>query len=160
MQAWSNGHSVDIRSPNATRPWQHVLEPLSGYLCLADNLFKHNHNHGEAYNFGPSSYKNYPVSKLIDEMAKYWDQIKWNDVSTDISNLPEAGLLKLNCDKALFDLKWHSVLNFEETIKMTVQWYKEYYKKSNKSMHDFTINQIEAYTKAASSIDLSWAKSD
>ena len=75
MQACANGQTIDIRSPHATRPWQHVLEPLSGYLCLAENLYLGNQNHGEAYNFGPSSYQNYSVSKLIDEMAKYWDQI-------------------------------------------------------------------------------------
>ena len=81
MKAWSQGKLVDIRSPNATRPWQHVLEPLSGYLALAANLTQDVRNHGEAYNFGPSDDKNYPVSKLIDEMSAYWEQIKWNDVS-------------------------------------------------------------------------------
>ncbi len=160
MQACANGQTIDIRSPHATRPWQHVLEPLSGYLCLAENLYLGNQNHGEAYNFGPSSYQNYSVSKLIDEMAKYWDQIKWNDVSESGENVPEAGLLKLNCDKALYDLEWHSVLNFEETIKMTVEWYMEFYKNKNQSMRDFTISQIEAYTKSASSIHLPWASND
>ena len=129
-------------------------------LCLAENLYLGNQNHGEAYNFGPSSYQNYSVSKLIDEMAKYWDQIKWNDVSESGENVPEAGLLKLNCDKALYDLEWHSVLNFEETIKMTVEWYMEFYKNKNQSMRDFTISQIEAYTKSASSIHLPWASND
>ena len=128
MEAWANGKTVDIRSPHATRPWQHVLEPLSGYLCLAENLYLDSQYHGEAYNFGPSADQNYPVSKLIDEMSKYWDQIKWNDVSENEGHVHEASLLKLNCDKALFDLEWHSALQFEETVKMTVEWYKEYYK--------------------------------
>ncbi len=160
MEAWANGKTVDIRSPHATRPWQHVLEPLSGYLCLAENLYLDNRNHGEAYNFGPSADQNYPVSKLIDEMSKYWDQIKWNDVSKNESHVHEAGLLKLNCDKALSDLEWHSALQFEETVKMTVEWYKEYYQNQTQSMHDFTISQIEAYTKAARSNNLSWAIND
>ena len=81
MHAWSLSQTVDIRSPQATRPWQHVLEPLSGYLVLAAELAKENQFHGEAYNFGPSSNQNYPVSELIDEMAKYWDHVRWNDIS-------------------------------------------------------------------------------
>jgi CDP-glucose 4,6-dehydratase len=157
MEAWANGETVDIRSPFATRPWQHVLEPLSGYLCLAENLYLDNQNHGEAYNFGPAADQNYPVSKLIDEMSKYWDQIKWSNVSENTGHVREAGLLKLNCDKASFDLEWHSALQFEETVEMTVEWYKEYYQKPERSMYDFTISQIKAYTKAARLNNISWA---
>jgi len=160
MKAWSKGKTVDIRSPYATRPWQHVLEPLSGYLALASNLTQDSSNHGEAYNFGPSVDKNYPVSTLIDEMAKYWEQIKWNDVSDDKEHAHEAGLLKLNCDKALFDLKWHSALNFEETVEMTVEWYKNYYQNQNQSTYGFTISQIEAYIEAAKLRGAVWAKND
>jgi CDP-glucose 4,6-dehydratase len=160
MEAWANGETVNIRNPHATRPWQHVLEPLSGYLCLAENLYLDNQHHGEAYNFGPSADQNYPVSKLIDEMSKYWDQIKWNDVSKNEGHVHEAGLLKLNCDKALSDLEWHSALQFEETIKMTVEWYKEFYQKQNQSMYDFTVSQIEAYTKAAKLKNITWASND
>ena len=160
MEAWANGKTVDIRSPHATRPWQHVLEPLSGYLCLAENLYLDGQNHGEAYNFGPSADQNYSVSRLIDEMAKYWNQIKWNDVSENEGHVHEAGLLKLNCDKALSDLEWHSALQFEETVKMTVEWYKEYYQNQNQSMYDFTISQIESYTKAAKLNNIAWANND
>ena len=160
MEAWANGIIVDIRSPNSTRPWQHVLEPLSGYLCLAENLYLDRQYHGEAYNFGPSADQNYPVSKLINEMSKYWNQIKWNDVSNNKDHIHEAGLLKLNCDKALFDLQWHSALQFEETVKMTVEWYKSYYQNQEQSMYDFTIAQIESYTKAAKLKGVSWASHD
>jgi CDP-glucose 4,6-dehydratase len=160
MEAWANGETVDIRSPLATRPWQHVLEPLSGYLALAAHLAQDSKNHGEAFNFGPSSDQNYPVSKLIDEMSKYWNQIKWNDVSIDKEHVHEAGLLKLNCDKALSDLEWHSALQFEETVKMTVEWYKEYYQHQDQSMYDFTISQIESYTKAAKLNNIAWANND
>ena len=151
MEAWSNGESVDIRNPFSTRPWQHVLEPLSGYICLAKNLYSKSQYHGEAYNFGPSADQNYPVSKLIDEMSKYWDQIKWNDVSKNNGEMHEAGLLKLNCDKALADLQWHSILKFEETVKMTVEWYRHYYQNKTKSMYNFTVKQIEEYTHIAES---------
>lgn len=160
MKAWANGNIVDIRSPHATRPWQHVLEPLSGYLCLAESLYLNGKNHGESYNFGPSSDQNYPVSKLIDEMSKYWNQIKWNDVSKNKGHVHEAGLLKLNCDKALFDLDWRSTLQFQETVKMTVEWYKAYYQNRAQSMHDFTVSQIKSYTKVAKQNNISWANND
>jgi CDP-glucose 4,6-dehydratase len=151
---------VDIRSPHATRPWQHVLEPLSGYLCLAENLYLDSRHHGEAYNFGPSADQNYPVSKLIDEMSKYWDQIKWNDVSKNEGHVHEAGLLKLNCDKVLFDLEWHCALQFEETVKMTAEWYRHYYRNKGESMYNYTVKQIEEYTQIAKSRNISWACND
>jgi len=157
MKAWSDNKIVDIRSPWATRPWQHVLEPLSGYISLAVDLDENSNNHGEAYNFGPSSDQNYPVSKLIDEMSKYWNQVKWNDISKGGDHVHEAGLLKLNCDKVLFDLDWHSTLQFEETIKMTVEWYKHYYQNQEKSMYEFTIDQIDEYTKLANLKGIAWA---
>jgi CDP-glucose 4,6-dehydratase len=160
MAAWANGKTVDIRSPYSTRPWQHVLEPLSGYLCLATDLYIRDKHHGEAYNFGPLTNKNYPVSKLIDEMSKYWDQVKWSDVSSNENHVHEAGLLKLNCDKVLIDLNWHSTLGFEDTVKMTVEWYKEYYHNKTQSMHDFTISQIEVYIESAKLDNIAWTDND
>jgi CDP-glucose 4,6-dehydratase len=93
-------------------------------------------------------------------MSKYWNKIKWNDVSNNEGHVHEAGLLKLNCDKALFDLDWHSSLKFEETVKMTVEWYKAYYQNKNHSMYDFTISQIEAYTETAKLSGVAWASDD
>jgi len=158
MNAWSKNEIVDIRSPDATRPWQHVLEPLSGYLMLGASLSQKSTHHGEAYNFGPHTNQNYSVRELIDEMAKCWEQVRWNDISQDYGHLHEAGLLKLNCDKALFDLGWQPTLQFEETVKMTVEWYKTYYQNDNKSMHDFIISQIEKYTSYAKDRNILWAK--
>jgi CDP-glucose 4,6-dehydratase len=160
MVAWANDKTANIRSPNSTRPWQHVLEPLSGYLCLAKNLNLNSNNQGEAYNFGPSADQNYSVSKLIDEMSKYWDKVKWKDVSRSGNPVHEAGLLKLNCDKALFDLNWRSTLQYQETVKMTVEWYKEFYQNKTKSMYDFTISQINSYNKLAKERNISWANND
>lgn len=160
MLAWSKGKSLDIRSPESTRPWQHVLEPLSGYIALALNLYKDNSNNGEAYNFGPSANQNYPVSSLINEMSKHWDKVRWNDVSNDNKSFHEAGLLKLNCDKALFDLNWYAALNFKETVKMTVKWYIKYYESKGRSMYDFTNNQIVEYTNIAKLKNIAWTKDD
>jgi len=160
MEAWSNEAEVDIRNPSATRPWQHVLEPLSGYISLAKNLEKNFDISGEAYNFGPLASQNHSVSELIDEMGKYWENIRWNNTSGHKENVHEAGLLKLNCDKALHELNWMPTLHFEETVKMTVEWYKEYYLNQKFSMYDFTIKQIEAYQAIAKSRNISWAKDD
>ena len=160
MRSWSKNEIVDIRNPQSTRPWQHVLEPLSGYLLLGADLYENNRLHGEAYNFGPSDNLSYPVSSLIEELGKYWDNVKWADTSDEKEHLHEAGLLKLNCDKALFDLNWRAVLKFEETVKMTAEWYKIFYQNDHKSMHDFTISQINNYTNLAKLRSIEWAKDD
>jgi len=162
MTAWSNNRIVDIRSPMATRPWQHVLEPLSGYLLLGADLLKSPRYSGEAYNFGPNANQNHSVSQLIDEMRQYWDKVQWNDVSKSREHVHEAGLLKLNCDKALFNLNWRPTLEFEETVKLTVEWYKKYYQNielsQSVSMYDFTISQIKEYTQLARNRGIIWAK--
>jgi CDP-glucose 4,6-dehydratase len=160
MKSWSTNSVVNIRNPSATRPWQHVLEPLSGYLILGANLAKNATYHGEAFNFGPSDNLSYPVSSLIDELGKFWGNVRWKDISEEKEHLYEAGLLKLNCDKALFNLNWRSTLEFEETVKMTAEWYKVFYQTSNKSMFDFTISQIVEYTNLAKSKSIAWACDD
>jgi CDP-glucose 4,6-dehydratase len=150
MKSWSNSEVINIRNPDATRPWQHVLEPLSGYLVLGAEISMKRELHGEAYNFGPPAHQNYSVRELIDEMSDYWDSVRWNDISNSQKHLHEAGILKLNCDKALFDLKWQPILEFRETVRMTVNWYKQYYQNTNKSMLDFTMSQILEYESVRS----------
>jgi len=157
MRAWSENKVVDIRSPGATRPWQHVLEPLSGYLSLASILDNSGKYNGEAYNYGPPANQNYPVSELIEEMSDYWDHVRWKDVSKSGKHLHEAGLLKLNCDKALFDLDWRPTMHFEETVRLTVEWYKEYYEGNGKSMYKFTLKQVCEYSKFARDRGIAWA---
>ena len=159
MKAWSRNEIVDIRSPSATRPWQHVLEPLSGYLALGAELYENSSKHGEAYNFGPPAHQNHSVSKLIDEMKKYWDHVRWNDTSQTQQHLHEASLLKLNCDKALFDLNWMPTLQFEETVRMTVEWYKIFYENDADSMYGYSIAQIEEYMQLAKERGIEWATS-
>ncbi len=161
IKAWSQSKVVDIRNPDATRPWQHVLEPLSGYLVLGAQLAVKYELHGEAYNFGPPAHQNRSVRELINKMEQYWDHVRWNDISKSQKHLHEARLLKLNCDKALFDLEWLPTLQFDETVKMTTEWYKEYYQNDRKenlgSMCDFTISQIESYTQLAKEKGILWA---
>lgn len=157
VTSWSQGKSVNIRNPNSTRPWQHVLEPLSGYLVLASNLSESDKNHGEAFNFGPASNRNYPVSDLILEMAKHWNRVSWIDSSNSESSQHEAGLLKLNCDKALSILNWTAVLDFDQTVRMTVEWYKYYYECAEPEMKQLAQTQIIEYINVAKSLKVGWA---
>ena len=160
IKAWSNNEIVSIRNPEATRPWQHVLEPLSGYLLLGSELTNHMSLHGEAYNFGPDAKQNFSVKHLIEEMAGYWEKVRWEDVSKNKEILHEAGLLKLNCDKALFDLNWQPTLGFEDTIRLTVEWYKQFYQDTNDSMYDFTVKQINQYQTLGKQHGVKWATYD
>jgi CDP-glucose 4,6-dehydratase len=161
VRAWSKGEKVEIRNPEATRPWQHVLEPLSGYLLLGTELFNSRKKHGESYNFGPPAEQNHSVRNLIDEMAKCWDQVRWKDVSQSKNIIHEASLLKLNCDKALNDLSWLPTLHFEETVQMTVEWYRKFYQendqKQSRFMFKFLISQIDQYTHLAKKRGINWA---
>ena len=149
IRSWADDLVPEIRSPFATRPWQHVLEPLSGYLTLAIKLDQNYNFNGEAYNFGPSPYQNFSVGDLVDEIIKSWPHKKWIDKSAEINSPHEAGLLKLNCDKALHSLNWKATLNFEETAKWTSEWYYNYYKNPKKFTADLTLSQINDYMKIA-----------
>jgi CDP-glucose 4,6-dehydratase len=158
MESWSKNKTVQIRSPGATRPWQHVLEPLSGYLTLGSNLYIDCSNHGEAYNFGPPANQDYSVRQLINEMKRYWENVRWEDTSEAKEHFHEAGLLKLNCDKALFDLNWQPTLDFKDTVKMTVEWYKEFHEVKSKGMYEYSVNNIIEYTEKAKCSGINWAQ--
>jgi len=150
MRAWSKGDIVEIRSPNATRPWQHVLEPLSGYLALGELLAQQPQLHGNAFNFGPRAEQNHTVVDLLEDLSRQWG---FNDSSEGykiIDNIPfhEAELLKLNCDKSLFYLKWESNLIYDETIKFVGDWYAAFYT-GKLDMYELTLEQIETYEKIA-----------
>lgn len=159
IRAWSKGEKLVIRNPYATRPWQHVLEPLSGYLWIGANLWERNPKViGNAYNFGPDATVNHPVETLISMMSQYWPKAKWEIDPEALKNRPEAKLLKLCCDKALFDLVWHAVLPFSETVRFTSEWYQKYYENSKMDMYHFSVKQIEQYCQQAREKELIWSK--
>tara|TARA_B100000212_G_scaffold340158_1_gene320075 strand:- start:693 stop:1808 length:1116 start_codon:yes stop_codon:yes gene_type:complete len=145
VRAWSEKKTLVIRSPNATRPWQHVLEPLGGYLLLAVNLHNSFLNSGEAFNFGPQSDQNFTVRELLSSISKSWSFSEWL-YESKTNNFSEAGLLKLNCEKAEKLLKWKAVLNFNEITCITSSWYQNYLNnKNNSKVIDFTFEQIQYY---------------
>tara|TARA_B100000787_G_scaffold29110_1_gene19369 strand:+ start:11948 stop:13048 length:1101 start_codon:yes stop_codon:yes gene_type:complete len=159
MEAWNQGRVVEIRSPEATRPWQHVLEPISGYLNLGQALHQNDRLHGEAFNFGPRAEHNHTVLQLLKDLSQYWHFNDENKGFSVTENIPfhEATLLKLNCDKALLYLKWQANLDYSETIKFTSEWYYAFYK-SDRSILDKTFEQIEQYVAIAKGGGLKWTE--
>ncbi len=159
MEAWSRKEKVEIRSPDATRPWQHVLEPLGGYLNLGEALNRDNSLHGEAFNFGPRAEQNHTVKQLLEDLSEYWHYKDVANAFTVTDNIPfhEAGLLKLNCDKALFYLKWQANLDYKYTIKFTSEWYYDFYN-TDKDSFDKTMEQIKEYETIATSRGLKWTE--
>ena len=146
VKSWSKNKKVLLRNAKATRPWQHVLEAVSGYLYLALNLEKNRRLHGEAFNFGPNNARNYNVLSLVKLMKKYWKKVNWKVLNKNQKNFYESNLLKLNCNKARKILGWKSILSFNKTINMVTDWYKNYYL-DRKNMYETSHNQIVEFEK-------------
>ncbi len=157
VRSWSKNKRTELRNPNSTRPWQHVLEAISGYLCLAINLKNNKKIHGESFNFGPDLSKEYSVIELVKEMGSHWNNVKWKKISKTKRKFSESALLRLNCNKAKRVLNWQSVLNFKETVEMVANWYVDFYTKST-NVSLATNDQIKIYQSLANKRGLKWAK--
>jgi len=157
LRAWSAGRPVKIRSPQATRPWQHVLEPLSGYLWLGARLWQSDHRvTGESFNFGPPPVVNESVAELIAALGRHWPQATWEVDQPGNQRPQESTLLKLCCDKAWHFLKWQAVLPLAEAIRFTGEWYRTYYEQGTAPMFDLTLRQIQDYQARAQAEGLAW----
>ena len=159
IRAWNSNEIVDIRNPNSTRPWQHVLEPLSGYLRLGQRLSYNKNLNGESFNFGPSSKYNHTVENLLIDLSSFW---KFNDLSKvyriiEKNDFIESELLKLNCDKSLIQLGWLPTLDYGNLIDFTGSWYYDFYNERS-NIFELTIRQIKQYEKFAIERGISWAK--
>ncbi len=159
FRSWSINQPVVIRNPDSTRPWQHVLEPLSGYLRAAQVLADPSGGiNGEPFNIGPAAEQNHTVLELLQSVQKFWksgDLKKHFDI-TENNRFHEAGLLKLNCDKALYYLQWRPALDFQATARMTGEWYNHYYNNNKKDISNYTLNQILEYAEAARKKSIAW----
>jgi len=133
---------LTVRNLESTRPWQHVLEPIFGYIELASNLNFNPKLSGESFNFGPYNAKNYNVRKILSIFKKNFKHLRFKKHKKIF--FKESGLLNLNCKKAFKSFKWKSKLNFSETIKHTIYWYKNYKKIGIKNI---TLQQIKEYEK-------------
>jgi CDP-glucose 4,6-dehydratase len=177
-RAWMAGVPALIRSPAATRPWQHVLEPLSGYLWLGANLLEGENRygmplHGESFNFGPPSEVNATVGELAQALVRHWPGFLLSldlppDLSPDKKNdKKEASLLKLCCDKALAHLDWKAALPFADTVCLTAEWYLHLRRAADAmragtatpgGMYAFTASQIGEYTAKAREQSAAWTQ--
>ena len=145
IRALISGQKIGIRSPHAIRPWQHVLEPLSGYLGLGALLTQDPKKYSGAWNFGPEDSSHLTVAEVVKKLIYHWGSGAWEDLA-DPKAPHEANLLKLCCDKAHVELNWYSVLSIDECLQMTANWYKEFYSgNQTKDMYPFCVAQIRQY---------------
>lgn len=155
FQAWENNQNVMLRNPNSTRPWQHVLEPLSGYLQLGSYLWQGDSLNGQSYNFGPKDGENYSVLQLIKSICStFFDGSDNHFEIANESEFHEASLLALDCKKAEKDLFWNQTLSIEETCDFTSSWYQEYQSQNEQIISS---KQIDKYVEIAQKKGQSWA---
>lgn len=141
IKSWVKNKKVMIRNPRSTRPWQHVLEVLFGYLILADKLSENSKLHGQIFNFGPPSKNNFSVIDVLKILKLKWSNAKWKIKK---SKFKEQKLLRLNSKKASKVLKWKCKLNFKQTLNLVLDWYINFYFKK-KNVKEFSIKQIKIY---------------
>ena len=134
---------IPVRNPNSTRPWQHVLEPLSGYLLLASKMLCGETGYSDAWNFGPNSESIVHVGTVVDTLIKHWGSGCWDNVGNKSKTTPhESTLLSLDCTKAKMLLDWNPRLSLDEAIKLTTDWYKLY---QSADVYQTCVTQIKSY---------------
>ena len=144
VRSINKGIDIEIRNPIAVRPWQHVLEPLSGYLLLGQKLLEEGKKYADGFNFGPNEDSVLTVAEVSKMVCDLYG--KGKVIVGEKSPLHEAGLLMLNVEKAKKVLGWTPTLTAQEAVKNTVEWYKHFYNKDT-NMYDFTMEQIKAFEK-------------
>ena len=142
LSAFEQGRKVDIRNPHAVRPWQHVMEPLSGYLTLAEQLFEHGPSFGEGWNFGPNDEDAKPVGWIAEQMAALWGADAQWQVDTGV-HPHEAHYLKLDISKARSRLDWHPALRLKDALALIIDWSKQ--RAAGTNMRQLTLSQLQAY---------------
>jgi len=154
---------IMVRNPSSIRPWQFVLEPISGILWLGSKLYTKPEKFSEAWNLGPNQISNMTVEKVVQNTIRIWDKDgsekgSWLDTSKESKNQPNESIsLLLDSTKALTSLEWKTIYSFETTINQTISWYKSYYN-NDTSMKELSVHQIEQYSKVADQMNMTWAK--
>ena len=141
-----SGETVVVRSPNSIRPWQHVLEPLSGYLLLAEKLYTQGSKFAEPWNFGPNDSDAKSVEWIINQLVTNWGNGAEFKVDQALANLHEAQFLKLDCSKARMSLGWKPQWDATEAIQRICMWHKAHL--DRRDMRAYTLNEITQYQKA------------
>ncbi|MDR3763136.1 MAG: CDP-glucose 4,6-dehydratase [Acidobacteriota bacterium] len=153
VRAFTKSEPVVIRNPNAVRPWQHVLEPLSGYLALAEQLYFNGNGYREGWNFGPSDADAQPVSHLVARMVELWGPgAAWREEAQ--AGVHEAHLLRLDSSKARAKLKWRPRWALDIALEKTIEWYREFYStpQMDPAVRALTCAQIAAYEAAKTAV--------
>ena len=151
IYAIQNNMPLTIRYPKAVRPWQHVLEPLSGYLMLGTKLLEEDVFFAQAWNFGPKEQMHYCVEDLVCSVKKHWNQFEYEILEEKVPH--ETSLLLLDCTKALYYLQWEAVWDFQTTVEKTILWYKNFYLQNATA----TLDDINSYVLEAKRKGLLWA---
>jgi len=145
LRAMDAGITLTIRSPHSTRPWQHVLDPLSGYLHLAESLFTHGESFAEGWNFGPNDEDARSVSWIVEQLAEIRQDVKWQ--CDDSEQLHEANYLKLDSSQAKTRLNWQAKWRLKMALEKTVEWHQAW--KAGKDMRAVSLEQINQYQNTA-----------
>lgn len=156
VRALARNRAIVVRNPDSVRPWQHVLEPLSGYLWLGSQMWRDGAFYSEAWNFGPDNEDAARVEDTVKKVTALWGRGRYS-VRRD-ARRHEAKLLKLDTSKARLRLKWKSVYRIEEALGKTIEWYKRYYTDKNSSLYKFTLDQIGEYVEQAKLYNLEWSR--
>jgi CDP-glucose 4,6-dehydratase len=153
IRAAEKGEKVEIRNPGATRPWQHVLEPLSGYLHIGQKLLNEDSEFAQGWNFGPEDGDSVTVREVVEKIHLLWPKVEFI-IAQNKTAVHEANLLKLDCSKAHQKLKWHGVWNCDTTFQKTIQWYRDFYEKNAVS----SLDDLSLYIENAKAKNLEWTK--
>ena len=145
ISALAKNEKIIIRNPDSVRPWQHVLEPLSGYLRLASLMWNDPISFSESWNFGPAVQDNLSVIDITNQIIKLWEKGQYEIKSNP--SVHEARLLRLDITKACSKLDWKPVYNTHKAIEETINWYKNYYQNKNIDIKEYTLKQIENYSE-------------
>ena len=149
---------IKVRNPEFIRPWQYVLEPISGILSLSSRMVREPNKYSQPWNFGPQDYRNTTMVKdIVNLIIKKWGTGKWIHTSGNSKHFHESLSLILNPTKAQKILGWHTIYNLDEIISETIDWYMHF--TQNTEMKKFSISQIENYIEKARQKNLIWAKS-
>jgi len=144
IRALEDGKLIEVRNPDAVRPWQHVLEPLGGYLLLAAKINENPAKYSGAWNFGPYQDSVITVKEVVEKVIKYYGKGVWKDISGGSAEVHEAKLLSLDINKAVSVLGWKPKLNADEAIKLTVDYYKKC-KEANANAYEICREQIKIF---------------
>ncbi len=157
VRAIMDQENIIVRHPNATRPWQHVLEALSGYLWLGAVMHTNRDLYCSAWNFGPTEFQMLPAGEVVQQILD-----KWSPPHTKLVVQPgepggEAMMLRVDCSKSTHHLRWHAAWRIEQTLDAIVEWYKRFYEDPSQDMCSYAVEQIERYTRCAQEQGIAWA---